>query len=436
MAIRFPTTAPTDGHETIESHLSRQRRTATTRGLRRLSAQPGMQLSDGIQAWTVELTDAEAGQALDAAKPHQWRYLVFEGADAIAEAHLRAAATGSVVSAMAHGPSTDGLVRALAVAEGLPQVAEHDYEPRVLLVPAIVFVGLWLHSDDADDLVIPIPPTQLSLKVLAPYDAAAVAAAIQTAAAEVRAQIKAAPGPSGGSGTGSSTSEGGDGVPRILRLRALDPGARRGRRHQHGHHQHGHHQHGHHHQSPQQQSPQQQGPTDEEPEPEPTEDETELMLPEFMQHQEQSNWCWSAVGTSVGLLFETGSWTQCATATALLSAGDCCSDPGPCNVYGYLDKSLQYTQSLDSWDSGTAPTNVIQDNIDAGHPVCTRVAWTGGGAHFMAITGYSYPNDDPNDVTIWIQDSIYGTSSMPYAEYPAQYHSGGTWTTTYFTKPS
>ncbi|MCA9653470.1 MAG: hypothetical protein H6712_22875 [Myxococcales bacterium] len=67
--------------------------------------------------------------------------------------------------------------------------------------------------------------------------------------------------------------------------------------------------------------------------------------------------------------------------------------------------------------------------------MCTRVAWNGGGAHFMAITGYGYPADDPAEVTIWIQDSIYGTTSMLLSEYPGQYHSGGTWTHTYYTAP-
>lgn len=53
----------------------------------------------------------------------------------------------------------------------------------------------------------------------------------------------------------------------------------------------------------------------------------------------------------------------------------------------------------------------------------------------MAITGYGYPADDPAEVTIWIQDSIYGTTSMLLSEYPGQYHSGGTWTHTYYTAP-
>ncbi|MCW2308735.1 papain-like cysteine protease family protein [Rhodobium gokarnense] len=162
------------------------------------------------------------------------------------------------------------------------------------------------------------------------------------------------------------------------------------------------------------------------------------VLPLNMQHQQQTNWCWSAVGTSVGLFFQTGSWTQCDTANGCLGYSDCCNNPvpSPCNVYGYLDRSLTYTKSFASMTGSTASAATIESQINTGYPVCVRVAWTGGGAHFLSITGYSFPVSNPSNVTIYLEDSIYGTTSMPLADFPAQYHGGGTWTHTYYTKPT
>ena len=83
--------------------------------------------------------------------------------------------------------------------------------------------------------------------------------------------------------------------------------------------------------------------------------------------------------------------------------------------------------------SGTATTDQLETQINLGYPMCVRVAWNGGGAHFLAMTGYSYPDNDPSDVTVYLEDSIYGNTSMPFTDFPAHYHGGGTWTHTYYT---
>ncbi|MBF0283334.1 MAG: hypothetical protein HQL51_02640 [Magnetococcales bacterium] len=163
-------------------------------------------------------------------------------------------------------------------------------------------------------------------------------------------------------------------------------------------------------------------------------------LPLVMQRQTQTNWCWSAVGTSVGLFFQTGQWTQCDTANGCLKlAGvNCCNAPTPaaCNVYGYLDKALTYTKSFKSVSSGTATTQALADQINMGRPVGVRVEWNGGGAHFMAITGYKYCAILSSVVTIVIQDPIFGETIMLYRDFAANYQSGGTWNGTYLTKPN
>jgi hypothetical protein len=159
-------------------------------------------------------------------------------------------------------------------------------------------------------------------------------------------------------------------------------------------------------------------------------------LPPFMQTQEQTNWCWAAVGTSIGLLFGTGPWTQCETATACLNLPglNCCVTPDTCNVYGFLDLALSHTRSLAALVSGTETAAVLESELDSNRPVCARIAWDGQGAHFLAISGYSDPQGDGTQITIELEDPFFGAASMLLAEFPANYHSGGAWTDSYLTR--
>ena len=153
-------------------------------------------------------------------------------------------------------------------------------------------------------------------------------------------------------------------------------------------------------------------------------------LPQFMEHQSQTNWCWAANGASVGNYYwGPSSYTQCGIANTCQGKTTCCTDPGGCNQYGNLDVALHAAKSFDTYAGGTTGFDVLQQRVDQRQPVGTRVAWTGGGAHFMMVTGY---NNNGNKITI--QDPWYGTSTVAFASYPASYHSGGTWTHTYYTK--
>ena len=153
-------------------------------------------------------------------------------------------------------------------------------------------------------------------------------------------------------------------------------------------------------------------------------------LPQFMEHQTQTNWCWAANGASVGNYYwGSGTYTQCGIANACQQKTTCCTSPSGCNQYGFLDLALQHANSFDGMANGTAPWGTVMQRIDASQPVGTRVAWNGGGAHFMMIAGY---NNNGNKITL--QDPWYGTSTIAWSAYPGGYQVGGTWTTTYYTK--
>ena len=154
-----------------------------------------------------------------------------------------------------------------------------------------------------------------------------------------------------------------------------------------------------------------------------------------MQQQSESNWCWAAVATSVGLFFKTGTWTQCEIVDANLGRTDCCASPSsaPCNRGYSLPGPLRSVSCYGGYQSGAANTSQISQQIDDGNPVCLRILWGQGPyAHFVAIIGYN--DQSSSDFKVQIADSIFKYSWVSYADFPTHYHSGGTWTGTYWTK--
>jgi Papain-like cysteine protease AvrRpt2 len=150
-----------------------------------------------------------------------------------------------------------------------------------------------------------------------------------------------------------------------------------------------------------------------------------------MQKQLESNWCWAATSTSVDHWYNPSSTvTQCQVVNAQLSRNDCCNNPGSsnCNVYGYLDQALSYLGRLDHMDSSSESYATIVGQVVSMHPLGIRVAWAGGGAHFIAATGHEQGN------MVVIDDPIYGTSVVYYTTLFGTYQGSGNWTHSYFTK--
>ncbi|WP_025129608.1 papain-like cysteine protease family protein [Pseudomonas sp. PH1b] len=146
-----------------------------------------------------------------------------------------------------------------------------------------------------------------------------------------------------------------------------------------------------------------------------------------VQQQTMSNWCWAALSASVGNYYGTGSWTQCGVANAELGRNTCCGQPGPCNVYGYLDSALRTTRSYGGMREDRMQMPAIENQLGMGRPVGLRCAWYGGGAHFLTIYG-------SDGGYILVADSIYGYSTRALNNFPGSYNGGGNWTHTYFTR--
>jgi hypothetical protein len=169
-----------------------------------------------------------------------------------------------------------------------------------------------------------------------------------------------------------------------------------------------------------------------------------------MQQQCQTNWCWAAVAASVAAYHDEQTlFTQCKLADRQLGRDDCCTFPchspnvpGDVNAPNMLGTALNFADHhLDRADLGNTQTpvgnlnslrGIIQAQIAQGRPLCVRVVWNGGGAHFVAIVGYDAGTD-----TLTLADSFFDAPpGFDLTTFPALYQHGGAWTDTYYTTPS
>ena len=154
-----------------------------------------------------------------------------------------------------------------------------------------------------------------------------------------------------------------------------------------------------------------------------------------MQHQLETEWCWSATSVSIALYYDpTSSWTQCALVNQAFSLTDCCSNgsSSACNQPWYGNKALSITGNLSSVGSSSASLATVVYEINGGRPISVNIQWYGGGGHNPAIDGYD--NCDPSSPTVDIQDPWYGPSTQDFNSFPASYNGGATWFASYFTQ--
>jgi len=154
-----------------------------------------------------------------------------------------------------------------------------------------------------------------------------------------------------------------------------------------------------------------------------------------MQTQIQSNWCWSAVSTSVSRFYNPASaWTQCTLANAELGQAACCVDGSTpqCNRDWFLDRALTRTGNLQSWVGNPVTLSDVEHEVNAGRPVGVRIGWSGGGGHFVVVDGYSDPGTGPGFLNV--EDPFYGKSRIPYSAFRNTYQGSGAWTHTYYTR--
>jgi hypothetical protein len=114
--------------------------------------------------YTLGLDAIAGGKGLGSAEPVGRRVLVMEGARAVAAAELTDPEAGQGFSAT-EGPYTETTARAVREVEGWPVVADGEYDLRLLRLPALYLMALWLKDRDGDaDLLVPLDPAPTGIE--------------------------------------------------------------------------------------------------------------------------------------------------------------------------------------------------------------------------------------------------------------------------------
>ncbi len=148
---------------------------------------------DGLphQAFNLGLDAVQAGRGVDAAQAVGWRFLLGQPAEHPTVAAEVADAGGQhEFSGLNRGPFVGQTLSAMKQAEQVEEVKNGDYEPRLLRVPALYVVALWLKErTTGKDIVIPLDPAPPNLTPGRHYTADEFAAEL----AEMSARMPAPP---------------------------------------------------------------------------------------------------------------------------------------------------------------------------------------------------------------------------------------------------
>ena len=174
MTLRVPEISA-ESVESVRSHLSElaARRNFRDRALNRANP-ASLALAVPHDVYFLGLSDLAEGVRLDAATLAGRRFIVMDGDKPIASAEL--ADQGSGVAFQANeGPYVESTAAAIARAETDPELANDDYEIRVLRIPALYFMGLWLKNEHGEaDVMIPLEPAPAPLQAGRKYEPAEV----------------------------------------------------------------------------------------------------------------------------------------------------------------------------------------------------------------------------------------------------------------------
>ncbi|MEV5730043.1 MULTISPECIES: hypothetical protein [Streptomyces] len=123
----------------------------------------------------VHVLDSVSAQGVPATRLAGWRFLIRAGDRAVAAAETRLTPDGWAFSHFFEGPYVRSTELALQQAETLTQ----PYQPRLLSVPGLYMLTLWLHGDctadgatgapAATDLLVPLAPAPPGIAASRPH---------------------------------------------------------------------------------------------------------------------------------------------------------------------------------------------------------------------------------------------------------------------------
>ncbi|GIG68812.1 hypothetical protein [Phytomonospora endophytica] len=120
-----------------------------------------LDVSTPHRVFTMGLEDVAAGAGLERARPGGWRYLVEDGGQLVASAEATVTDDGDFeLAQFTEGPFVAATDKAVKAVRKLPQLAAAGFELRLLRIPALYMMALWLHAAAAD-LLVPLAPSPI-----------------------------------------------------------------------------------------------------------------------------------------------------------------------------------------------------------------------------------------------------------------------------------
>ena len=155
----------------LEVHRAEAPGRARARSLREVR-DGGRRLAAPHAVHNLRLTDLEKPGRLRDAPLTAWRYLVEQGDATVASAEVGVDPKGAVrgFDHLNEGPFVQATAAAQKAAARLPQVRDGRVEARIVRIPALYVMALWLKDlDGDDDVVVPMAPAPPFLEANRPY---------------------------------------------------------------------------------------------------------------------------------------------------------------------------------------------------------------------------------------------------------------------------
>jgi hypothetical protein len=128
-----------------------------------------------LPVYNMKLSDLAENRDQTVAAQISWRFLVKHDDEVVASADaLVGPSRKPVFSHVNEGPLVNGLVSAIQAANAQDEVRKGRYEARLLMVPALYVVALWLVDLSGDKdlamVIAPAPPPFVANKLIAAKD--------------------------------------------------------------------------------------------------------------------------------------------------------------------------------------------------------------------------------------------------------------------------
>jgi len=160
-----------------EGTLVRALDAAASEGTMNNAPEAEISASHPLRVFSLGAEDIVRGRGLDGALFVGWQYFLFEGERSLGSARVAEdAAKNARFSHFNQGPLADAELRSLRGLDGRVPAGD-DFEPCLIEVPAVYFVGLLLAG--AKPLIVPIDGPPEGFEIDRPYPAALVLSALR-----------------------------------------------------------------------------------------------------------------------------------------------------------------------------------------------------------------------------------------------------------------